>query len=421
MPERSRNTETAERHDSSRLQQALKLLSDEVRERLERHPLGHLVAGRGDRLDVRLAVPTALREGTLESAGRAADEAVQEALQSLLAHSARFQPGRVYCLRCESAACEHSSPAGAGGHRQVFTGYGSTGVPRFADLGQWLLARRDPRVDLLYREPPQLLATVTPEAELTGELLPVFQAGAREGGEGGGLDSGYRLHGQVAAGWFSSPLGRGRREPLAVSFQVLSSGTRNAGDTHRGRRRFGLNVIGIGPNGEPLENLYDRTGEIPWNASVRWAQTVLESIEHQLARSPRTPARVVDQRIDGLIAAFARRLEKGWRGEERKTGHARVRHREGDRPTRMALADFARATPEGFLVDTRKETLVVVGDRGRAHVFNPEGKLVTSIRYNPAVIEKRRRSGMWRPARPEEVDAVRQRLEADPDGTLSNG
>ncbi|HEX3131744.1 MAG TPA: hypothetical protein VH394_30690 [Thermoanaerobaculia bacterium] len=370
----------------------MKLLADEVRERLDRHPLGHLVAGRGDRLDVRLSVPTALKEGTLERAGRAAEEAVQEAIQSLVAHSARFQPGRVFCLRCQSAACEHSAPQS---NRQVFTGYASTGVPRFADLGQWLLARRDPRVDLLYRESPQLLATVSPGVELTGELLPVFLQN----------ESGYKLHGQVAVGWYPAPTDNGHREPLAVSFQVLSSRARG------GRRRFGLNVIGIGPGGQPLEHLYDRVGEIPWSGSVRWAQTVLGSIEHQLDRAPRTPPQVVDQRIEGLVAALARRLEKGWRGEERKTQHARVRHREGDRPTRMALADFARATPENLLFDTRRETLVVVGDRGRAHVFNREGKLVTSIRYNPAVIEKRRQNGMWRPAAREEVEEVRQRLD----------
>ncbi|MES1245451.1 MAG: hypothetical protein ABUT39_27855 [Acidobacteriota bacterium] len=371
----------------------MRLLADEVRERLDRHPLGHLVAGRGGRVDVRLAVPTALKEGTLERAGRAAEEAVQESIQSLVAHSARFQPGRVFCLRCQSAVCEHSAPLG---NRQVFTGYASTGVPRFADLGQWLLARRDPRVDLLYRESPQLLATVSPGSELTGELLPVFLQN----------ESGYRLHGQVAVGWYPAPTGNGHREPLAVSFQVLSSRSRG------GRRRFGLNVIGTGPGGQPLEHLYDRVGEIPWSGSVRWAQTVLASIEHQLERAPRTPPQAVDQRIEGLVAALARRLEKGWRGEERRTQHARVRHREGDRPTRMALADFARATPENLLFDTRRETLVVVGDRGRAHVFNREGKLVTSIRYNPAVIEKRRRNGLWRPAAREEVDEVRQRLEA---------
>src|SRR6187549_1395901 len=89
---------------NDRLQQVMKLLADEVRERLERHPLGHLVAGRGDRLDVRLAVPTALREGTIERAGLAAEESVQGAIQSLVAHSARFQPGRVFCLRCQSAS-----------------------------------------------------------------------------------------------------------------------------------------------------------------------------------------------------------------------------------------------------------------------------------------------------------------------------
>ncbi len=373
----------------------MKLLADEVRERLEAHPLGHLVAGRGERLDVLLSVPTALKEGTLERAGRAAEEAVQEAIRSLVAHSARFQPGRVFCLRCQSAVCEHSAPQS---NRQVFTGYASTGVPRFADLGQWLLARRDPRVDLLYREPresPHLLATVSPGAELTGELLPVFLQN----------EAGYKLHGQVAVGWYPAPTGNGHREPLAVSFQVLSSRARG------GRRRFGLNVIGTGPGGQPLEHLYDRVGEIPWSGSVRWAQTVLGSIEHQLERAPRTPPQIVDQRIEGLVAALARRLEKGWRGEERKTQHARVRHREGDRPTRMALADFARATPENLLFDTRRETLVVVGDRGRAHVFNREGKLVTSIRYNPAVIEKRRQNGMWRPAAREEVEEVRQRLD----------
>ena len=382
---------------SERLQQVMKLLSDEVRERLERHPLGHLVSGRADRLDLTLAVPTALREGTIERAGQAAEEAVQSAIQSLVAHNARFQPGRVFCLRCQSASCEHSAPTAS---RQVFTGYGGTGAPRFLDMGQWLLQRRDPRVDLLYREPPQLVATASTGAELTGELLPAFLQ----------QESGYKLHGQVAVGWYPAPDPTlPGRQPLAVSFQVISSRARG------GRRRFGLNVIGIGPGGEPLEHLYDRMGEVPWAGSVRWAQTVLGSIEHQLDKAPRTPPKVVDQRIEGLVNALARRLEKGWRGEERRTQHAKVRHREGDRPTRMALADFARANPENLLFDTRRDTLVVVGDRGRAHVFNREGKLVTSIRYNPAAIEKRRQNGIWRPAAKEEVEGVRMRLETAAD------
>jgi hypothetical protein len=78
----------------------------------------------------------------------------------------------------------------------------------------------------------------------------------------------------------------------------------------------------------------------------------------------------------------------------------------------MALADLARAAPENLLFDTRRETLVVVGDRGRAHVFNLAGKLVTSVRYNPAAIEKRRNNGLWRPAAAEEIRKVREQVEA---------
>lgn len=372
-----------------RMHHVLKLLTDEVRERIDRHPLGHLLAGRGEPLDLHLTVPTALREGRLEQAAREAEEAVQAAVQSLVEHSSVIQPGRVFCLRCQSPRCEHAAPADA---RHVFIGYASTGVPRYRDFGQWLLERRDPRVDQLYREPPQLVAAVSLEDDLSGDLLPVYR------------DGGYRIHGQVAVGWYRSPdPNGGHRRPLAVSFQVISS--RPEGQ----RRRFGLNVIGSGPGGEPLEHLWDRLGQIPWNDPVRWTQSVLNGIEHQLAKAPRTPPQVTDQRLDGLVNALARRLEKGARGKERRTLHAEQRHQEGDRPTRMALADLARATPESLFFDTRRETLIVLGERGRTHVFNRNGKLVTSVRYEPAAIEKRRNNGIWRPAGAGEVAALRER------------
>jgi hypothetical protein len=383
---------------NERLREALKLLTDEVRERIDRHPLGHLIAGRGEPLDLRLAVPTALRDGNVERAGRDAGEAIQESLQALLDHSAIHQPGRVYCLRCGTASCPHAVP---GDGRQVFTGYGPTGLPRYRDFGQWLLERHDPRVDLLYREPPQLVALASPGAELTGNLLPVF-------GPPGSTPVGYLLHGQVAVGWYRDRGLGGVRQAFAVSFQMISSRPRG------GRRRFGLNVIGVGgggPGGEPLENLFDRVGEIPWADPVRWAQTALDGVEHAFHRRL-APVEVLEQRLEGILAGLSRRLEKGFRGKERRTRHAERRHTEGDRPTRMALADLARAAREDLLWDTRSETLVVVGDRGRAHVFSPEGKLVTSVRYNPASIAKRRESGLWRPAAEEEVRSLKTRLAA---------
>jgi hypothetical protein len=393
-----------QRPSSDRILQAMKLLTDEARERIDLHPLGHLLAGRGEPLDLHLAIPTALREGRLEQMSREAEEAIGTALQELIQHTAVFQPGRIFCFRCQSAECEHAVPAEG---RQVFTGYRGTGAPRFQDFGQWLLQRRDPRVDLLYREPPQLVAVASSGGELTSDLLPEFRQG------------GYRLHGQVAVGWFQAPDSAipGLRRPIAATFQVISSRARNE-NGHR--RRFGLNVIATGPSGEPLDHLWDRLGEIPWGDAVRWAQAVLGGIEQQLARAPRTPDKAIEPRIEGLLGALARRLEKGSRGKERRTQHAQQRHREGDRPTRMALADLARATPENLLVDTRRETLVVVGDRGRAHVFNQAGKLVTSVRYNPAIIEKRRQNGHWRAAGADEVRALRERLAPDRTDTTSS-
>jgi hypothetical protein len=122
------------------------------------------------------------------------------------------------------------------------------------------------------------------------------------------------------------------------------------------------------------------------------------------------PRELLDKRLEGLVQGLARRLDKGWRGRERRTHHAEQRHGEGDRPTRMALADLARAQTEDLLFDSRNQTLVVLGERGRAHVFSLGGKIVTSVRYNPAAIARRREKGIWRRATADEVETVRNRL-----------
>jgi hypothetical protein len=377
----------SQRPDSERLRLALQLLAEEVRERIDRHPQGHLLAGRGDALELRLAVPSAARVGSLERLTLQASDALQEALQALLEHRAVLQPGRVVCLRCGGAGCEHAAPAGP---RQVFAGYGPTGLPRFVDFGAWLLARKDPRVDLLYRQPPPLVAAVATGEELAADLLPPFRG-----------NGSFRLHGQVAAGWFTGPGAGGAPEPLAITLQVVSSRGARSG------RRYGVNVLGVGPGGEPLANLWDKIGEIPWSDAVRWAQAALDG----LGRARRATEEDLAARLDGILHGLARRVEKGRRARERKTRHARERHADRERPTRMALADLARATRDDILVDTRSAGLVVLGERGRAHVFNPDGKLVTSIRYSPPAIARRRSNGLWRPAEAGEIELLRARVE----------
>jgi hypothetical protein len=374
--------------------EALKLLVEEIRRAVDRHPAGHALAGQEELVQLRLALPTELRDGNLEQPTLKALQSIQAELQRILTRKAMLQPGRVFCLRCQQSRCEHAAPTDP---RTIFAGFGPTGTPRFLDFGQWLIERRDPRVDLLYEAGSALLTCTALERDLTKELLPPFRD--HEGG--------YRVHGQVVAGWYWVPDPSGSDQALAMTFQVVSVRPRG------GRRQLELNVLGVGPQGEALERLYQRLGRIPWAPSVRWAQSVLEQMEKSL-QDRRHPPGSFQRRLEGLLGGLARRLEQGQRAQQRRTHHAELHHLEGERPTRMALADLARAREEHFLFDTRRQTVIVLGERGRAHAFNLEGKLVTSVRYGAGAIERRRKFGLWRPASASEIVALKTRIHPPP-------
>lgn len=367
------------------LQRALRGLADEARRQLALHPWGHLLGARREPLSLRLDLPLNGREEDLQRAAAEASRAVAEAVQEAVTFRALVRPGRIYCLRCGTADCEHAEPVDP---REVFIGYGPTGIPRFRDFGQWLLELKEPRVDELYGKKPVLLTRVTTGEDLSAALLPVYRD----------KDTGFTLHGQVTAGWFKLADETGDRHPSALTFQVVS--TRGG----RGPRRYGLNVLGKGPGGESLDALFQRLGRPPWADAVAWAREALDTLE-QVRKRPRGKGRgrkTVAHRVEGILGGLARRLEKGRRAKNRKTRHAQTRHAESDRPTDMAQADARRARPDQLYFDPRHETLVVLGDRGRTHVFNQEGKHVTSVRYSPTALDKRKRKGPWRPASAEE-------------------
>ncbi|MGB7492390.1 MAG: hypothetical protein WBN62_18840 [Thermoanaerobaculia bacterium] len=381
--------EPADKSDRDSLALALRLLAKEIGRRLRVHPSGHLLEGGDETLEVRLRVPIHQHEGWLENAREEASSSLNNGLHQVVVHRAVFHPGHLYCLRCASPSCEHSLPANG---KEVFAGYGPSGLPRFLDLGQWLLEQKDPRVDLLYATPRRLIAHTTIGSQLTDQLLPAFRD----------ADSGYHIHGQVTAGWYSFPTVQGFKESLALSFQVVSS--RPPG----GQRRFGLNLIGVAPEDQPLENLFDRIGELPWMPAARWAQDALRQIERAATTTQDIDEEKLEKRLQGLLSGLARRLERHHRSRRRRTSHAQQRHRQGDRPTLKALSDLASAKDDDLLFDTRKKTLIVLGDRGRAHVFNQAGKLVTSIRYSPSSIERRRERHLWRSATDEEIASLRE-------------
>ena len=402
-----------------RAKRALELLREVVQERLGRHPLGHL-ADRGPtaleadrpRLDTRLSIP--LAAGPLDDdAVEQLTEGLHAEVDALLAHRAILRPDRVFCLRCGRADCEHASTDDP---RHVFDGYGPSGFPRFVDLAQWLLERQHPRLDDLYRKPPRLVTEVVSGDELEEELLDEFRD----------RRSDFRIHGQVVAGFFPLPDRRRTPSPTALTLQVIST-VRRPGPKGRGGkqgpgggRRLGLNLLARGADGETLEQLYARLGELPWGPVLGWSQRTLASIERAQGQRKAT-AEHLSRRVGGVLRSVARRLEQDRRARQRRTGHAEKRHHQGDRPTRMALSDLAQARPEAVLVDRRSDTLVVLGERGRAHVWSTAGKLVTSIRASTASIARKRRQEIWRPASAAEIAGLRRRVGVDPEPTADQG
>lgn len=353
-----------------------------IRDVLARRPGGHLVEATLDRFLLR--VPFVAR-GAGSGAPAFSERlvaAVERWVDDAIEHAAAFRPGHAFCYRCVAASCDHSAPPS---HRHVFTGYAPTGAPRWEDFAQHCLDRRHPEVDRLFDDPPAFATFVAERAELEAGLLGAFREGAR-----------YALRGQVAAGFFPvrTVAGEGRGV-VAVTFQVGASQGRD------GRQRFGLNVLGTTPQGGPLDLLWERHEAIPWLATVRWAQSVLATID---ARR-REPAGL-EGRIGGILNGIARRLRHERRARGRKTLHADARHREGGRPTGTAHHDAGQARAADVLVDERHGTLVVPGERGRMHFYTADGRHVSSVRYSRDAVDRKRKLGLWRAASPDEAQAL---------------
>lgn len=336
----------------------------------------------GAEVEVSLRLPLFGGDAVGPEEVKAVESVLREEIEALLAAETALRPGHVPNLRTGEVEGENTAPPDA---RFVFGGWSPSGVPRFLDYAQLLLEREDPRQHQLYAKPPHLLTVQMGRDDLRRELLPAFEE----------HDLPLEIHGQVVAGWFPVERRDETDAVLALTFQAVSVGQPGK------KRRHVLNVLGRGPDGEPLEEVVARYGiEPPWKTAVDWAQKALGTVG---SKDPKG-----EKRIRGILGGLARRLEQQHRSRRRRTNHAEERHRGGERPTRMAMRDLATAAVDEVLVDERRDTLVVLGDRGRAHVFNEIGKLVTSIRYTPESIERKKERRIWRPATAAEVQSLRK-------------
>jgi hypothetical protein len=309
---------------------------------------------------------------------------IAEAVSEATAKERVFLPGRVYCYRCESSRCGHStSPA----PERVFGGYGPTGQPRWPELGQLLMELKHPGVEGLYRRPGRCLAAAFMPAEaLKHRQLGIFGKESKT----------YDILGQTVFGYLTlAPATGGDPQGDRAAFTLQAVEVRD-----RSRRpRVVLNVIGrLSDGSEAMEAFADSHHLRVLDVIVSARRLVGRLGTLSRARAPRAPGRGDDGLVssaEAVLRKSARSLERLGRQSERRTRHAEKRHAE-KRPTSKALEDAAAVPDANLFTDEREGTVVVLGPRNRVHVFSLEGRHITSVTLKKDEVESRKRRKRWR-------------------------
>lgn len=314
---------------------------------------------------------------------QAADLAAQQVLarvREVREHERALRPGAVYCYFQGSAEGEGTRPKEP---RQVFDGFGSTGRPVFTDFVTMAIERKDPGIDRLLGGEDVVLTHVTMGRVLRTQQLAEF----------GGDSPVFRILGQVDAGLFKV---LGAEQRAAFSFQLLR------GTTLEGKPRLRLHAVGA----VDLMDLADPS-----------VLHILSRFQRRLdAESLRLAGKAVHGEVDEeqfvlpLLNELAQKLAGRQKHRSRRTAHADERSEEGQRPTPRAYPDATEAHDGAILWDTEKSTVVVLGPKGRVHVFTPQAKHVTSVMMQGSAVERRRHTGRWRLAEPDERGEFRIQL-----------
>lgn len=323
------------------------------------------------------------------------DQVIRQ-LQDAGATREAYRAGHCHCFRCGSSTCEHSVPPGS---LSVFKGYSATGTPEWTDLHQVFLEARDERVDRLFAGRPDVLAMVQLGHGLRQAQLSSFGRSSKT----------YSILGQVAVGYLLLPHHRGdvsAERRLALTFQAIETRGRD------GAIQVRLNTLAGRLTAEAFDELLASDWE-PWVYRAReLAARALEAIERRAvsARAGNRPddVQAAMRRVPVVLRRLAEFLERGHRQGQRRTRHAEDR-REENRPVHKALEDAREATAEALYHDEKTQTWVVFGPQGRTHVFNDEGRHVTSLFLKPEAVEFRLRTRRWRRVTPEEAAAFKQR------------
>ena len=384
-----------------------KEISREISERLSRLA-GLLAEARGvgptepvpiDSVELNLKV-SLKRKGDHAAAGSEIMEALDHAIHEGLRSAGAFQVGSVYCFLCDRPDCEHATPAE---RTATFIGYAPHGKPEWRSFINVCIERKEERVDQLYGLKPDVIAIVQEPDELEEGLLPDFGKG----------DQAYRLLGQVVVGLLPPSLDRRVRSETRIALTLQLIETRGRG----GARRIRLNMLGMGFD-DLAEAAANGGPRSPAEALRRTLMSLRERVDvlgRRQARAVRGKAPLdLEAEVRPVLRKLRTDIERIFRSSKRRTTHAERRHKSGDRPTGDAMNDVAHASDDQFFHDTRRNTLVVLGGKGRAHVFSTAGRHVTSLRLDPGELRRKTERQRWTPLDPSAASELRERLTAVP-------
>jgi hypothetical protein len=322
-------------------------------------------------LDLNLRVPLDGGNDLRHAAGTAVEQILQR-VREVREHERALRPGAVYSYFEGSSHAEGCRPTEP---RHIFDGYNSTGRPVFTDFVTMAIERKHPQIDRLLAGEDIVLTRVTMGRVLRTQQLAEF----------GGNSPVFKILGQVDAGLFRVLGAAGK---CAFSFQLLR------GTSLEGRVRLRLHAVGAV---DPMD-LADPS-----------LLQILSRFQRQLdVEAMRLQGQSTQGEVDEeafvlpLLNDLAQRLQNRTRNTGRRTQHGLERSDAGDRPTSRAYPDAGEASDDAILWDLDQNTVVVLGGKGRVHVFTQQGKHVTSVVMQGAAIDRRRHMGRWRLAEPEE-------------------
>jgi hypothetical protein len=305
-----------------------------------------------------------------------------------------FKEGRIYCYLCESAECGHSLPTSA---KSVFAGYSTNGKPNWEDFSNFLLRQSESRADQLFEKRPPVIAI--PQH---GEVLHANQLSAF-----GRSSPTHHILGQVVSGYFKESA-KETGERWAVSLQAVEYRMLD------GRPRLDLNVVSGALGVAGLSGILTQKNDEGLYATVARARGMIGSIGERSInrRTGEWYSRKFESNVYDVLQNLARFLERDDHHHRSRTRHARVDRSHSNRPISAALSDTGQAQDEDFFIDTKNSTIVVIGPHNRTHVFNPGGRLVTSINYEGDEIRRKRRIRQWMPATIQEIQNFRSAVAA---------